>query len=183
MKKLPRILSSLLFSVASCQTIAAPIANGDSIIGTISSPSVTHQYTFHAEPNDKISVSMADLDGTADNVAGDLYPVVEVLSPSNVRLGLDFDRLVAYKHAMETNESGLHTIIVGNYEGNGTGRYELHLASAPGASEHGGLPNGGSVLGTITLGDIDSYSFHAEQGETASLMPGRSGWWPTQRSR
>lgn len=55
------------------------------------------------------------------------------------------------------------------YQGQ-TGPYNLYFVRAPGANEGGALINGGRVSNTIDVGDIDSYTFTANVGESIQLQ-------------
>src|SRR5437764_1022634 len=79
--------------------------------------------------------------------------------------------------------SGTYTVIVGSLTGfggaiDGTGSYLLTLAQGPGAVEvstgyeGGRWLEGGTVAGTIYLGDLDTWTFTATQGDYIALSMG-----------
>ena len=78
--------------------------------------------------------------------------------------------------------SGTNVALVGSYFGGGTGSYVLHYFKTPGAyivpaGDEGGLmTNGGDYAGTITLADIDPWSFNANAGDNLVLRLGSTGF-------
>ena len=72
-------------------------------------------------------------------------------------------------------ESGTYRIIVGDAHINNTGNYLLRLAQAPQnfvvrpGDDGGPLTNGANHPGTITLGDLDQWSFNANAGSFIHL--------------
>lgn len=169
LRTLSQALCLFVMSVIASNIFAQDLQNGSSVVGVISTPGSQVQYTFYAEAGQTISVSLADLDGGSGNIPGDLYPYVRIIAPNGDQLGAGRNTKVAFRTNIETSQTGVHSILVSNYEGTGVGPYELHFARTPGAQEHGGLINGGSVSQTISLGDIDSYTFYSEAGNTISL--------------
>ncbi|HEY5040675.1 MAG TPA: PPC domain-containing protein [Verrucomicrobiae bacterium] len=82
------------------------------------------------------------------------------------------DALVAYT----ATNSGTFTVVVSSYYLNGTGTYVLNLAQAPepyivpAGDEGGPMAGVTKYYGTITLGDLDMWSFTACQGDLISLQ-------------
>jgi hypothetical protein len=82
------------------------------------------------------------------------------------------------------NTNGLFTASASSYYGNGAGAYRLCLARIPAAyeiapgDEGGTLTNGAANLGTISLGDLDMWSFPATAGESVNARIGAAGYRP-----
>src|SRR5947207_187359 len=122
-------------------------------------------------------------------------PWIRLVSPTGVLLGKGIGTS-AVQIAAPAPTSGTYTVIVGTNDGtvsarnDDTGSYLLTLAKGPGAfatstgDEGGDLPNGATHAGTIYLGDLDQWSFTANQGEyialtigeVASATPGFQPW-------
>ncbi|WP_246180619.1 PKD domain-containing protein, partial [Marinobacter changyiensis] len=68
-------------------------------------------------------------------------------------------------------QTGTYTVLVDDVTQGGaqTGNYELHFASAPGADEHGLLIPGIPKTETVTIGDLDSYTFAASAGSLVDV--------------
>jgi hypothetical protein len=64
---------------------------------------------------------------------------------------------------------GTYTVVVADYYGPGTGDYELHFVRGTGANEHGALVSGGVGNETLTRGDLDSYTFAGNVGDSVQL--------------
>jgi hypothetical protein len=81
------------------------------------------------------------------------------------------DDLIAYT----ATNSGTFTVLVSDVYGGEIGTYALHLAQIPEAlivpagDEGGAMTNGGSSTGTITLGDLDMWTFTACIGDLINL--------------
>src|SRR5207244_1263983 len=83
-------------------------------------------------------------------------------------------------------DNGLYTMVVGSSFPfvNDTGDYALSLAQAPGAivvlpgDDGGPLTNGVSHSGTISLGDIDMWSFTGQAGDNILLRMGAANFSP-----
>jgi hypothetical protein len=78
--------------------------------------------------------------------------------------------------------SGTFTVLISAYSAATTGTYVLHLAQTPesfivpSGDEGGPMTNGGNYAGTITLGDLDMWTFTANAGDTINLRMGTMGF-------
>ena len=92
--------------------------------------------------------------------------------------GNDFDWTLAYT----ATNSGTFTVLVSSFYRDGTGTYVLHLAQfpepfiVPAGDEGGPMTNGGNFAGTLSLGDLDLWSFTANSGDNIVLRLGSSGF-------
>ena len=67
-------------------------------------------------------------------------------------------------------QTGIYTVVVQSFGSGQTGNYTLHLALAPGANEHGAIPNGGISAEAIDDGgEIDSFTFSGGVGATGQI--------------
>ena len=84
---------------------------------------------------------------------------------------------------LTATNSGTFTALVSSYSAGGSGTYVLHLAQFPEAfivpagDEGGPMTNGGNYAGTITLGDLDMWSFTANAGDNIVLRLGTVGFY------
>lgn len=89
----------------------------------------------------------------------------------------------AYLSIRATN-SGTFTVVAQSYYVNNNGPYTLHLVKAPGAlvvspGDQGGILTSGAFnTGTISLGDLDAWSFTAGAGENILLRMGAPDFRP-----
>jgi lysophospholipase L1-like esterase len=125
-------------------------------------------YTFFANAGETVAVTAAKTSGT-------LAPYVQLFAPNGSRVASDFNSLVAsIQHVVTVG--GPYTVLVsdGTSGRAQTGAYEARLARMPGANEHGALVNGGVRPEQITLGDLDTYTFFANAGETVAVSAAKT---------
>jgi hypothetical protein len=107
---------------------------------------------------------------------------LELYGPNGALLktaaGNSFDWSLAYT----TTNSGTFTALVSSFYQEGIGTYVLHLAQFPEAfivpagDEGGPMATGGNYSGTISLGDLDLWSFTANAGDNIVLRLGSIGF-------
>jgi hypothetical protein len=170
-------LNCLIMSMAMLSTLsasAATLINGANQTGIIFTNTVADSYTFTANTGDSINLRL----GTT-NFSGELQlygpngALLETVGQYPVN-----DDLIAY---MATN-SGTFTVLVSSAVIRGTGTYALHLAQIPEAfivpagDQGGAMTNGGNYAGTITLGDLDMFTFTANTGDSINLRLGTTNF-------
>lgn len=155
------------------------LVNGGTGTGTIDTGDLD-QWSFTANAGDNLVVRVGEL--TQDNP--DFDPWIRLYNPSGVLVGSAYSYAAAEIAVTATN-SGTYTIIVGDtgysspYYISDTGTYQISLIKAPGAfitppgDEGGNLDNGGTGAGTITTGDLDTWSFTATNGDSIVLRVGQ----------
>src|ERR1035438_2591796 len=155
-------LNCLIMSLATLSTLsasAATLVNGANQTGIIFTNTVADSYTFTANTGDSINLRL----GTT-NFPGRL----QLYGPNAALLDAVgaypvHDDLIAYT----ATNSGTFTVLVSSAVTGGSGTYELHLAQIPEAfivpagDQGGAMTNGGNYAGTITLGDLDMFTFTA----------------------
>jgi hypothetical protein len=119
-------------------------------------------YTFTANVGEGIQIRLADIDATG------FYPRIWLYGPTGALVTNAYDPDVAVL-SVAAPASGTYTVVVADYYGTGTGDYELHFVRGTGANEHGALINGGVRNETLTLGDLDSYTFVGSAGQSVQL--------------
>jgi hypothetical protein len=143
-----------------------PMTNGGNYIGAITLGDLD-MFTFTANTRDSINLRL----GTT-NFVGRL----QLYGPNGALLDTvgsypDRDDLITYT----ATNSGTFTVLVSDGYGGSTGTYALHLAQIPEAfivpaSDEGGpMTNGGKFTGTITLGDLDMWTFVACKSDVINL--------------
>ncbi len=167
-----RRVASLLLSLALLAALPAwaGLVNGGMVSGTIATAGQTDTYTFFANAGETVTLTVAKTSGT-------LSPYIRLYSPSGAGITSSVDPSVAsISHSITV--SGTYTVLVSdnsiNREPTGIGGYEVRLARMPGANEHGGLINGSMRTEQITLGDLDTYTFFANAGETVTLTAAKT---------
>jgi len=144
------------------------LPNGGKVSGEIELGDID-SYTFAASAGETVYLRVADTE-TTRFINSSFQPYIGLLSPSGAFLTGSQGALVGDITRFLV-ESGTYTVVVFD-ESSGedaTGSYDLYYAKAIGANDDGVLPNGGKVSGVIDLGDIDSYTFTANAGETVYL--------------
>jgi hypothetical protein len=151
----------VLLALASA-THAAPLANGDSVLGVISIPGEAHTWEFSATDGDLVMLRVAE---TTDP---GVYPVIELAYAGGGSIETARANTVATIEYPVTT-TGDYTVTVSDFFPTGTGPYELHLARIPGANEYGLLANDSRNAGSIRVGDLDTHTLTATDGDHISL--------------
>ena len=127
-------------------------------------------WTFAADQGDYLAVSMAE--GARAAAAADFAPWIRIVGP-----GGELVRSVSNTSAAQfwgaARVTGTYTVIVGTADvgGDATGDYRVTLVRAPGTAtvspgdEGGAVANAETRAGRIELGDLDAWTFAAEQGD------------------
>jgi hypothetical protein len=160
----------------------APISNADALIngevvkGAISTAGDLETYTFSAKEGEHFDLRIVDTG------KGAFHPLIALYGPTGAYIdsGHGYD-VGAISHHAKAN--GVYRIVVsdGTSDKSQVGGYLIHFALVPGANEGGVLVNGEARLGAIDLGDIDSYTFSANIGETVNLRiadTGKNNFYP-----
>jgi len=167
---MPLFLLTLCLNIAN----AGALINGANQTGIILSNNVADSYTFTANTGDTINLRL----GTT-NFSGKLQlygpdaALLETVGAYPVN-----DDLISYS----ATNSGTFTVLVSSAVTGDSGTYALHLAQIPEAfivpdgDEGGAITNGGNYTGTITLGDLDMFTFTANAGHSINLRLGTTNF-------
>lgn len=150
--------------------VAAPFANehGPLINGGSRGEVLTFgdidTYTLDGKAGDVIVLG-------ATRTSGDTTPGLQLFGPSGEPIdGYEVSNTGVTRLRVALTRTGRHTLVISDIRNTpGVGAYMLHFAHLPGASENGRLIQGGSRSGTLTLGDVDSFSFDVGIGEDIRL--------------
>jgi hypothetical protein len=146
--------------------------NGANHSGIIFSNTIADSWTFKANVGDSINLRLAT---TGFN--GKL----QLFDPNNVSIAIaqnSTDNLIS----VSATNAGTFTVQVSSYFALGSGTYVLRLAqipepfTVPGGDEGGPMVNGANHTGTISLGDMDMWTFAADVGDTINLRLGTTNF-------
>ncbi|MEO0650668.1 MAG: hypothetical protein AAFZ65_08320, partial [Planctomycetota bacterium] len=142
------------------------LPNGSSVLDELTAGDLD-SYTFELDAGDSFNLRSTRLDG------GTFFSALDIYGPDGTLVTSDSGTVVATVGGTAPL-TGTYTALVfdstvNSFGPNGTGGYELHFVRLPGANEGGALPNGGSVLGSLTPGDLDTYTFALDAGDSFLL--------------
>jgi hypothetical protein len=129
------------------------IPNGGSATEAIDADGELDSFTFTGTAGQQGVISIS-----GDVTGGELY---RVFNPDGTLLASD-----GAQKFVTLPQTGTYTVVVSSFQASGTGSYAVHLALAPGANEHGTIPNGGFAVEAIDAdGEIDSFTFSGTAGQ------------------
>jgi trimeric autotransporter adhesin len=168
-------IAAVLFLMTLCAPIASAqtaLMNGTNAAGTLG-VNTTNSYTFTANTGDNIVLRLGSTGFSGNlNLFSPTAALVKTAGGNSMDWGL----------AYTATNSGTFTVQVSSYYAGGFGTYVLHLAQfpeafiVPGGDEGGPMTNGGNFAGTLSLGDLDMWSFTANAGDKIVLRLGSSGF-------
>lgn len=158
----------MLALCASLPADAATLVNGGTVSGAIGMAGGLDSHVFAANAGENVWLRIVDTGNS------DFQPKMTVYGPGGTLIGSDYDSDVG-KLEFTIASSGTHTVVVSDAVGTHTGTYTLYHVRVPGANEGGQLINGGAGAGTIDLGDLDSYTFTANAGESIWMRIANTG--------
>jgi hypothetical protein len=149
------------------------LTNGANHEGTIVTGDLD-MWRFTANQGDAIALSVGKLSGSAT-----FTPWIRLVAPNGVVVGNNWGASAGQVN-VNASVAGTYTVIIGTGDAarTGTGTYRLTLVKAPGAittslnDEGGPMTNGATHTGTITVGDLDAWTFAATQGDAIALSVG-----------
>lgn len=161
------------------------VSNGENYSGTVSAPGALDTVPFSATQGDAIVLSIGKVSTST------LWPWIRLMSPTGAIIRENWGYSAA-QITVTAPSSGAYSVIVGSNDGFGsyvgTGGYTLSLVKVPGAvavsagDEGGVMRSGASHPGNISVGDVDPWSFNADQGNLIVLSIGEvtstSTLWP-----
>ncbi|RLU02794.1 MAG: hypothetical protein D9N11_07360 [Ketobacter sp.] len=127
--------------------------------GTMRTGSITagdlDSYYFDVDSGDSINLT----------VSGDIPYWMELYAPD----GSNISQSSALISLNSLAQEGRYTLVIRSYYAHQTGDYKLQYSKAPGAVELGSLTEGANRTDTLISGDLNSYSFHADSGDSINL--------------
>ena len=174
MKAKSNCLIVSLIALSTFGAIATTLVNGANQAGIIFTNTVADSYTFPANLGDSINLRLGTTDFPGNlQLFGPDGALLKIVGSHPVK-----DDLIVFT----ATNSGTFTVLVSSYDTGGSGTYVLHLAQVPesfvvpAGDEGGAMINGGNYDGTITLGDLDLYTFTANAGDNVNLRLGTTNF-------
>jgi hypothetical protein len=149
-----------------------PMTNGGNYSGTLSLGDLD-MWTFTANAGDSVVLRLG-----SSSFEGNL----RLYGPDGALLKVAGGNSTDWELAYTATNSGTLTVLVSSYYPERIGTYVLHLAQFPEAfivpagDEGGPMTNGGNHNGTLSLGDLDMWTFAANAGDNIVLRLGSSGF-------
>ncbi len=123
-------------------------------------------WVFDATSNQLLTLTVADLSSALFD------PEISVFAPDGSLFARTNDFHAGMLYNADISQSGRYVVMINDGATNGRsqgGDYQVHLAKSVNTSEHGEISNASFVEETITLGDLDTWTFDAQAGELATL--------------
>jgi hypothetical protein len=154
---------TLYFTAAPGANEGGSLSPGSVTAGTIDKGDLD-SYTFTANAGEGIQLRLTDVAG------GAFVPALAVYNPAGGLVSAVYGVEVA-NTSFAAVTTGTYTVVAYDWSTGvaSTGDYDLHFTKAPGANEGGALVSGTPVSGAIGKGDLDSYTFTANAGDTIQL--------------
>ncbi len=151
-----------------------PMTNGAMHTGTISVGDLD-LWTFTANAGDNLIVRMGETGGTG------LTPELRLYGPTGALLSSS-DGTAAAEVTALANTNGTYLVVVGDFSSgfSGSGNYQMTLAKTgdpvvvSSGDEGGPMTNGAMHTGTITVGDLDLWTFTANAGDNLIVRMGET---------
>jgi hypothetical protein len=161
----PRLLGILLLAcIPSSQDAAAAegLINGGSVTGYLAGPDQVDVYRFEAADGENVEVR-----ATAASAQLRMW----VYDDAGMQVGVDDNSTTVAVRSYDLNAgTGEIHLMLSSGSGEPPTSYQLHFAQMPGANEHGTPSLSGAVFNeVIDVGDLDSYTFDANAGETVHV--------------
>ena len=144
------------------------VINGSNVEGNITLGDIDI-WQFSAQQNEPVWLQLGELSGSGFN------PHLTVYDESGATVISDTGSNSASVF-FKAPTSGTYRAIIRELDTDSSGSYRLHLAASAqpfyplSQDEGGGLASDQAVSGTLTLGDIDQWGFHASQGDQINIQ-------------
>jgi len=146
---------------------------GQTVTGTISSPGGSNTYTFDANANDVVVLTMV-------TTSGNLSPKIQVYAPNG---GLVYQGWNGYcsgvvleSGTISLSAPGTYTVVISDCSGSNTGTYNLYAQRTNNPSGGVGLSLGQTQTGTITVpAQANTYTFSANASDVMDFTIVASG--------
>jgi hypothetical protein len=138
-------------------------------------------WTFTASQGDAVTMTVAEVPVGPSVPDPGFAPWIEVYGPTGLQVGAGYGPLVGHT-SFRAPLTGTYTALISSADQAGNtfmrqraGDYILRLAKSPGAfstspGDHGGpISNGINHVGRIEMGDLDMWSFDANQGDAVMM--------------
>jgi len=145
------------------------IVFGESKIATINSSFEIDAYTFSASSGDDVFIRMSS--------SWDDGPEIRLFAPNGTLISHSYGGYGSYSEITQIlTDTGEYTILVGDYEGDGTGNYGIYIQNKKNPTNSTLLAFGENITATInSTYEIDSYTFSVNSGDSI-LIRMSSSW-------
>jgi lysophospholipase L1-like esterase len=138
---------------------ASELVNGATVSGAITTPGLHDSYSFSAGAGESFAIVVQETSGAG------FQALLQVYDPNGTRLtGFTNDSWFA-----TATVGGTYTVLVLDSNDAQAGTYNLSFALAPGASENGTLAIGTTISDALDPGDLDSFGFDLEVGDSFAV--------------
>ncbi|MEO0651866.1 MAG: hypothetical protein AAFZ65_14415, partial [Planctomycetota bacterium] len=142
---------------------AQALVNGGSVTGALVTSGGADTWTFSANAGDSYVLRAAAPNPSA------IQPSMTVTAPGGEVVGSDVGTVVAAVSGVAASGGTYVVTLSDGASTPQTGAYTIYLVRVPGANEGGALPNGDSVQSSLEVGDLDSYTFQLNAGDSYLL--------------
>lgn len=185
-------LAAAVVALPQLSTAQGVLVNGATYTGTTGAAGEIDQWTFTANQGDYLIVRAGEIPVSPGTPDPGYWPWIRILGTTGSVIASAAGNTDA-EAAVAAPLSGTYTVLVGAYYPTATGSYRLTLAKGPGAfqtsggDEGGAMTNGIRHAGRIEVGDLDMWSFDADQNDTVVVRIGEvpvgsgqpdPGFWP-----
>jgi protocatechuate 3,4-dioxygenase beta subunit len=134
-------------------------------------------FTFAASAGDSISVAM----GMTSGDPWTFQPEIDLYAPNGAQLDT-ISHVDGTRLDLRAPQTGTYFVVAGDSGGNGTGDYALTLAKVPGpqasGNDAGPIAPAQTRSATLSPGDLDVFTFTAQQGKPISVSMGMTSGDP-----
>lgn len=135
------------------------------------------EWQFTANSGDAILLALGETSGTST-----FTPWIRLVAPNGQLIGNAWN-VAAAQLQVNATQTGTYSVVVGTNDAgfDETGDYVLTSVVAPGTltvspgDEGGAATNGGNDVGTVTVGDLDAWTFTAPAGIPMAISVGKLG--------
>jgi trimeric autotransporter adhesin len=149
------------------------LTNGGNASGSITASVTSNSWTFTANAGQNIALRLG-----SSGFQGKL----QLFSPTAALLSTAGGNSPDWPLNYTATSTGTYTVVVSSFYAGGTGSYVLHFLQLPGSfvvptgDDGGAMTNGGNHAGTLTVGDLDPWTFSANAGDNITLRLGSAGF-------
>jgi hypothetical protein len=152
-----------------------PLTNGALATGRIAVAGEIDEWTFTANAGDRIALHIGE---TVDD--SDFRPWIRLRAPNNALLGDVAGNSATHINNVVAPVTGTYLVLVASSDSgfDGEGTYRLTMTHTPGpisvspGDQGGPLANGAMYTGEILQGDVDVWTFPANEGERIAIHIG-----------
>lgn len=159
----------LLLSTLASSAKAQLLPNNAEVSGFVSATGQVDTYQFNANAGDSLVLRAASTQ---------FQPQLVVSNPAGAQAAAVSVNAADVELTFAATTSGVFTIALSSRLNGGAGAYSLQFVRAPGANELGAFISADARSESISLGDLDSYTFAANIGDRLNLRVASADFQP-----